>query len=79
MTLSSKCFVLLYNFNKTFSANPAPATATATPSADKKEAPKTTPKEEQSAGAGQFSLFGGAEPSATETVSGHRRIQRSSR
>jgi DNA polymerase-1 len=60
---------LIDNFNKTFSANPAPATATATPSADKKEAPQTTPKEEQSAGAGQFSLFGGAEPSATEAVS----------
>jgi DNA polymerase-1 len=60
---------LIDNFNKTFSANPAPATATATPSADKKEAHQTTPKEEQSAGAGQFSLFGGAEPSATEAVS----------
>ena len=60
---------LIDNFNKTFSANPAPATATAATAADKKEAPKTTPKEEQSAGAGQFSLFGGAEPSATETVS----------
>lgn len=59
---------LIDNFNKTFSANLAPATATATPSADKKEAPKTTPKEEQSAGAGQFSLFGGAELSANETT-----------
>ena len=59
---------LIDNFNKTFSANLAPATATATPSANKKEAPKTTPKEEQSAGAGQFSLFGGAEPSANETT-----------
>ncbi len=59
---------LIDNFNKTFSANLAPATATATPSADKKEAPKTTPKEEQSAGAGQFSLFGGAEPSENETT-----------
>jgi len=59
---------LIDNFNKTFSANLAPATATATPSANKKEAPKTTPKEEQSAGAGQFSLFGGAELSANETT-----------
>ncbi|MDC0006648.1 DNA polymerase I [Winogradskyella sp.] len=60
---------LIDNFNKTFSANPAPATATATPSADKKEALQTTPKEEQSAGAGQFSLFGGGEPSAqTDTA-----------
>jgi len=59
---------LIDNFNKTFSANLAPATATATPSANKKEAPKTTTKEEQSAGAGQFSLFGGAELSANETT-----------
>lgn len=59
---------LIDNFNKTFSANLAPATATATPSANKKEAPKTTPKEVQSAGAGQFSLFGGAELSANETT-----------
>ncbi|BAO75175.1 DNA polymerase I [Winogradskyella sp. PG-2] len=58
---------LIDNFNKTFSANAASVTATATPSADKKEAPKTTPKEEQSAGAGQFSLFGGAEPSTGDT------------
>jgi DNA polymerase-1 len=64
---------LIDNFNKTFSANAAPAKATATPSTNQKEAPKTTPKEEQSAGAGQFSLFGGAEPSATETVSEYTR------
>jgi DNA polymerase-1 len=50
------------NFIKTFSVNPATATATATSTTNKKEAPKTTPKEEQSAGAGQFSLFG-ASPS----------------
>tara|TARA_R110002074_G_scaffold46090_10_gene118953 strand:- start:177 stop:2471 length:2295 start_codon:yes stop_codon:yes gene_type:complete len=60
---------LIDNFNKTFSVNPVPATSKATPSTDKIEAPKTTPKEELSAGAGQFSLFGGAEPSTTETVS----------
>jgi DNA polymerase-1 len=63
---------LIDNFNKTFSTEAAPATATATQTSDKKEVPKTTPKEEQSAGAGQFSLFGGAEPSAhtdTETNS----------
>ena len=64
---------LIDNFNKTFSANAAPATATATPSTNQKEAPKTTPKEEKSAGAGQFSLFGGAEPSATETASEYTR------
>ena len=54
------------NFLKTFTSG-EPATQTDT--AQKQESPKTTPKEEQSAGAGQFSLFGGAEPSATETVS----------
>ncbi|WP_339623314.1 DNA polymerase I [uncultured Winogradskyella sp.] len=67
---------LIDNFNKTFSANPTPATATATPSADKKEAPQTTPKEEQSAGAGQFSLFGGGETASqtdTETPSASTR------
>jgi DNA polymerase-1 len=64
---------LIDNFNKTFSTEAAPATATATQTSDKKEVPKTTPKEEQSAGAGQFSLFGGAEPSATETVTEHTR------
>jgi DNA polymerase-1 len=67
---------LIDNFNKTFSTEAAPATATATQTSDKKEIPKTTPKEEQSAGAGQFSLFGGAEPSAhtdTETNSASTR------
>ena len=54
------------NFLKTFTSG-EPATQTDT--TQKQEAPTTTPKEEQSAGAGQFSLFGGAEPSATETVS----------
>ena len=53
------------NFLKTFSTE---ATATPTQASDKKELPKTTPKEEKSAGAGQFSLFGGTEPSTTETV-----------
>ena len=64
---------LIDNFNKTFSTEAAPAKATAAQTSDKKEAPKTTPKEEKSAGAGQFSLFGGAEPSATETVTEHTR------
>ncbi|MBC3846086.1 DNA polymerase I [Winogradskyella echinorum] len=54
------------NFLKTFTSG-EPATQTDT--TQNQEAPKTTPKEEKSAGAGQFSLFGGAEPSATEAVS----------
>ncbi|NRR90837.1 DNA polymerase I [Winogradskyella undariae] len=57
---------LIDNFTKTFSVE---ATKAATATSDKKEAPKTTPTEEKSAGAGQFSLFGGGEPSATEIVS----------
>jgi DNA polymerase-1 len=64
---------LIDNFNKTFSAEATQATATSTETKPTKEAPKTTPKEEQSAGAGQFSLFGGAEPSTTETVTEHTR------
>jgi len=64
---------LIDNFNKTFSADAAPATAKANPGSDKKEAPKTTPKEEQSAGAGQFSLFGGDTSETTETISEHTR------
>ncbi|MGB1230606.1 MAG: DNA polymerase I [Winogradskyella sp.] len=56
---------LIDNFNKTFSTNAAPVTAT-NPSANKKEVSKTTPKEKKSAGEGQFSLFG-AEPSADQT------------
>ncbi len=64
---------LIDNFNKTFSAEATQATATSTETKPTKEAPKTTPKEEQSAGAGQFSLFGGAEPSTAETVTEHTR------
>ncbi|MDC1505945.1 DNA polymerase I, partial [Winogradskyella sp.] len=58
----------------------APATSnsssTVTSGEVEKSLNKTTPKEEQSAGAGQFSLFGGAAPSAqtdTETPSASKR------
>ncbi|WP_178986013.1 DNA polymerase I [Winogradskyella helgolandensis] len=64
---------LIDNFNKTFSAEAMQSAGTSTPTSDKKEAPKTTPTEEKSAGAGQFSLFGGAEPSTTEAVSENTR------
>jgi DNA polymerase-1 len=65
---------LIDNFNKTFSAEATQATATPAKSSDKKEAPKTTPKEEKSAGEGQFSLFGGAADTATpEDISEHTR------
>ncbi|WP_179351239.1 DNA polymerase I [Winogradskyella vidalii] len=59
---------LIDNFNKTFAVEAMQSAGTSTPTSDKKEAPKTTPTEEKSAGAGQFSLFGGGESSATETT-----------
>ncbi|RAJ18190.1 DNA polymerase I [Olleya aquimaris] len=63
------------NFVKTFTSG-AEATSksntngTVTSSAVEKS---ITPKEEQSAGAGQFSLFGGAEPSTSEATSEYTR------
>ncbi|AUC83264.1 DNA polymerase I [Lacinutrix sp. Bg11-31] len=56
---------LIDNFNKTFTSG-APATVTAESSV-KKEI-KVTPKEAESAGAGQFNLFGGESPSAEATT-----------
>ncbi|MEJ6792217.1 MAG: DNA polymerase I [Lacinutrix sp.] len=56
---------LIDNFTKTFTSG-APATVTAESSA-KKEI-KVTPKEAESAGAGQFNLFGGESPSAEATT-----------
>ncbi|KAA5827741.1 DNA polymerase I [Algibacter amylolyticus] len=59
---------LIDNFTKTFSVEGQAATTTNT--ASEKAAPKETPKEAESAGAGQFSLFGGDPNSAkapTET------------
>jgi len=61
---------LIDNFNKTFSANPAPATSkvsnTVTSSTVEKSpsSSASNSSSNSSAGAGQFSLFGGAEPSA---------------
>ncbi|WP_417620083.1 DNA polymerase I [Oceanihabitans sediminis] len=49
---------LIDNFNKTFAKETEASTST-----DKQAAPKTTPKEEKSAGEGQFSLFGGGSDS----------------
>ena len=63
---------LIDNFNKTFSAQAiAPKAKTAEPTDAKatEEKAKPTPKEQKSAGAGQFSLFGGGDETATETVS----------
>ena len=62
---------LIDNFNKTFSAE---ATAPKTETTQKEDTPKATPKEEQSAGEGQFSLFGAAPSTAqTETPTEHTR------
>lgn len=54
------------NFLKTFSVE---ATAPKTETSKEDDTPKTTPKEQKSAGAGQFSLFGGDTQDPTETVS----------
>ena len=54
------------NFLKTFTSGEP---ATQTDQSQKEETPKTTPKEEKSAGAGQFSLFGGDDSTTTEAVS----------
>ncbi len=65
---------LIDNFTKTFSED---AQTTKTETLEAKvvdEKPKTTPKEKASAGAGQFSLFGGDENQVfTETVSEYTR------
>jgi DNA polymerase-1 len=58
------------NFVKTFAAEavtPQPETT------QKEEEPKATPKEQQSAGAGQFSLFGGDPSATTETTAEYTR------
>ncbi len=60
---------LIDNFTKTFTA---PA-ETPSGSDGTKTAPKTTPKEQAAAGAGQFSLFGGDPSTETETVSENSR------
>ena len=54
---------LIDNFTKTFTA-PAETTSNTDGA---KTAPKTTPKEQAAAGAGQFSLFGGEPSSTTES------------
>ncbi|MCD2258606.1 DNA polymerase I [Psychroserpens luteolus] len=58
------------NFLKTFATE---ATAASTEATAQKEAPKAIPKTKSSAGSGQFSLFGGDDADATETVSEYTR------
>ena len=60
------------NFIKTFSVEATPTTTkntSVTSNEVEKSSPNPTPKEQQSAGAGQFSLFGGDTSDTTETVS----------
>ena len=57
---------LIDNFTKTFTSG-AEATSLANDNPSEKAAPKVTPKEAESAGAGQFNLFGGDPNSATAT------------
>lgn len=61
---------LIDNFTKTFAVQ---AAATSTETAATSTEKKATPKEEASAGAGQFSLFGGNPTSTTEVVTEHTR------
>ncbi|MBD3864013.1 DNA polymerase I [Olleya marilimosa] len=57
---------LIDNFTKTFTSG-AEATSLANNNPSEKTTPKVTPKEAESAGAGQFNLFGGDPNSATAT------------
>ena len=63
------------NFLKTFSKNDSEVTSSnlSHPNSAKKEASKVAPKEQKSAGAGQFSLFGGGDSDANETATEHTR------
>jgi DNA polymerase I len=58
------------NFLKTFATEEAAKTSE---SSDNKTAPKATLKEQKSAGAGQFSLFGGDDTTPSENVSEYTR------
>ncbi|WP_452601095.1 DNA polymerase I [Pontimicrobium sp. MEBiC06410] len=60
---------LIDNFTKTFTA-PVENTSN---TKEAKTTPKTTPKEQAAAGAGQFSLFGGQPSTETETVTENSR------
>ncbi|WP_452599941.1 DNA polymerase I [Pontimicrobium sp. MEBiC01747] len=60
---------LIDNFTKTFTT-PVENTSNAK---EAKTTPKTTPKEQAAAGAGQFSLFGGQPSTETETVTENSR------
>ena len=60
---------MIDNFNKTFAVK----SPESTPSSTEDSAPKPTPKPVSDAGAGQFSLFGGDEPSAAVATQNYGR------
>ena len=64
---------LIDNFTKTFTSGDEATSQASSNTKITENQPKVTPKEAESAGAGQFSLFGGAEPSTTETTSEYTR------
>ena len=64
---------LIDNFTKTFTSGDEATSQASSNTKITENQPKVTPKEAESAGAGQFSLFGGAEPSTTETISEYTR------
>lgn len=61
------------NFIKTFSPEDTQASNSSNTEAQPKTETKPTPKEQKSAGAGQFSLFGGETSTSTETISEYTR------
>ncbi|MTE26870.1 DNA polymerase I [Winogradskyella ouciana] len=61
------------NFLKTFAPQDVSDSSPSTSSTTEKPKPTSTPKEKKSAGAGQFSLFGGADSDTTETSSEYTR------
>ncbi|WP_412561784.1 DNA polymerase I [Winogradskyella sp. MIT101101] len=61
------------NFLKTFAPQDVSDSSSSTSSTTEKTKPTSTPKEKKSAGAGQFSLFGGADSDTTETSSEYTR------
>lgn len=61
------------NFLKTFAPQDVSDSSPSTSSTTEKSKPTSTPKEKKSAGAGQFSLFGGSDSDTTETSSEYTR------
>jgi DNA polymerase-1 len=64
---------LIDNFNKTFAVNPSESSASSSEGAAPKPAAKSAVTPTTEAGAGQFSLFGGDEPSAATATQNYGR------